>query len=91
MQIVVTFTGPLRTAGPVELSVSEGTTLAGICRLLADTAAGDVRRHLLSAAGGLEPTLLVAVNGVGVPLEERPRRILLDGDDVLIMPPVAGG
>jgi len=40
MQIVFTFTGPLRNAGPVEMSVPAGTTLASMCRLLADAAAG---------------------------------------------------
>lgn len=91
MQIFVTFTGPLRQAGPAELDFPEGTTLADVCRRLADAAAGEVRRHLLTVDGELEPSLLVAVNGTGVPPDERARRLLVDGDDVLLMPPIAGG
>ncbi len=91
MGIFVTFTGPLRQAGSAKLAVPEGTTLTDVCRRLADTAAGDVRRHLLTADGEIEPSLLVAVNGVGVPPEERSSRLLVDGDDVLLMPPIAGG
>jgi sulfur carrier protein ThiS len=33
----------------------------------------------------------VAVNGVGVPPEDRPGRVLVDGDELLLMPPIAGG
>lgn len=91
MRIFVTLTGPLRQAGPTELDVPEGTTLTDVCRRLADAAAGDVRRHLLTVDGEIEPSLLVAVNGVGVPPEERSSRRLVDGDDVLLMPPIAGG
>ena len=91
MQIFVTFTGPLRQAGPVELAVPEGTTLADVCHRLADAAADDVRRHLLTVDGKIEPSLLLAVNGMGVPPEARAGRLLVDGDDVLIMPPIAGG
>ena len=91
MQIFITFTGPLRQAGSAAVDVPEGTTLADACRRLADTAADDVRRHLLTAEGDVEPSLLVAVNGAGVPPEERSRRRLVDGDDLLLMPPIAGG
>jgi sulfur carrier protein ThiS len=91
MQIFVTLTGPLRQSGPAELTVPVGTTLADVCHRLADAAAGEVRRHLLTVDGEIEPSLLVAVNGMGVPPEERSRRLLVDGDDVLIMPPIAGG
>lgn len=91
MQIFVTFTGPLRQAGPAELAVPEGATLTDVCRRLADAAPGEVRRHLLTVDGDIEPSLLVAVNGMGVPPEERAGRLLVDGDDLLIMPPIAGG
>jgi len=91
MRVFVTFTGPLRHAGPVEMAVPEGTTLADVCRRLADAAADEVRRHLLTVDGEIEPSLLVAVNGTGVPPEERAGRLLGDGDDVLLMPPIAGG
>ena len=91
MQIFVTFTGPLRQAGPAALDLPEGTTLADACRRLAAAAGGAERRHLLTADGTVEPSLLVAVNGIGVPPEDRPRRVLVDGDDLLLMPPIAGG
>jgi sulfur carrier protein ThiS len=91
MQIFVTFTGPLRHAGPAALDVPEGTTLADACRHVAGGAAGDVRRQLLTIDGAVEPSLLVAVNGVGVPPEDRPGRVLVHGDELLLMPPIAGG
>lgn len=91
MKVFVTFTGPLRHAGPTELVVPEGTTLADVCRRLADAAADEVRRHLLTVDGAIEPSLLVAVNGMGVPPEERAGRLLGDGDELLLMPPIAGG
>lgn len=91
MRILVVFTGPLRAAAPGLISVPEGTSLAALCRRLAEESGGDIRRQLLAADGGLEPTLLVAVNGVGVAAPDRPRRVLADGDEVLFMPPIAGG
>lgn len=51
--------------------------------------AGDAVSHLRDqhAAEGLPPAVLLAVNG----RQAAPERVLLDGDELAILPPLAGG
>ncbi|HET7604374.1 MAG TPA: MoaD/ThiS family protein [Gemmatimonadales bacterium] len=51
--------------------------------------AGDAVSHLRAGhtGGGLPPTVLLAVNG----RQSSPDRLLDDGDELAILPPLAGG
>ncbi len=60
----------------LELEVEEGTTVAEM-----------IRRYRVPERSAH----LVLVNGVFVPLGERPRRRLAEGDELAIWPPIAGG
>ena len=51
----------------------------------------DVASHLLTAAGDVRPSLLVAINGAAVAPQDAPRVALADGDVVTLLPPIAGG
>jgi molybdopterin converting factor small subunit len=53
------------------------------------TSAGDAVSHLRNqhAADGLPPRVLLAVNG----RQATPERVLDDGDELAILPPLAGG
>jgi molybdopterin synthase sulfur carrier subunit len=51
----------------------------------------DVASHLLTAAGEVRPSLLVAVNGAAVAPQDAPRVALAHGDVVTLLPPIAGG
>jgi molybdopterin converting factor small subunit len=46
---------------------------------------------VLTAAGDLQPSLLIGVNGQGVSPREARTTKLRDGDVVTLMPPIAGG
>lgn len=60
----------------VEMDVADGTSVADLVR---ETGVPEARTHL------------VLINGVFVPREERAGKVLQDGDEVAIWPPVAGG
>ena len=94
IQVHVDYSGQLRTAagcGEATVEVAEGTSLRGLLnRLVAD--APPLGPHLFSDAGGVQPSLLLVVNGAAVPSGEAAKRVTLArGDRVSLMPPVAGG
>ena len=89
MTIHVAGTGTLRGALAAAVDVPAGTSLAALCDRVATTADG--RRQLFAADGGLEPTLIVVVNGRAVAAADRGALVLGDGDEVVLMPPIAGG
>jgi len=94
IRVQVDYSGQLRTAagrGEATVELAEGTTLRGLLdRLAADVP--PLGPHLFSEAGGVQPSLLLVVNGAAVPSGEAAERIALaSGDSVSLMPPVAGG
>lgn len=94
IQVQVDYSGQLRTAAgcrEATVELAEGTTLRGLLdRLAAD--APPLGDHLFCQAGGVQPSLLLVVNGAAVPSGEAAERVALaSGDSVSLMPPVAGG
>ena len=67
---------PERKGNRLELDVPAGTTVAG---LIAQYRVPEKSAHL------------VLVNGVFVPPAERAGRLLAEGDELAVWPPVAGG
>jgi molybdopterin synthase catalytic subunit len=61
----------------LELHLADGSTVADVMRAIS----------VMPGAGRLPPNPLVAVNHS----YERNSRVLLDGDEVALIPPVAGG
>lgn len=89
MTIHVAGTGTLRGVFAAAVEVPPGTSLGALCARIATTA--EARRQLFAADGGLEPTLIVVVNGRAVAAADRAALVLGDGDEVVLMPPIAGG
>lgn len=94
MRVHVDYTGQLRTAagcGEMTVELAEGATLCGLLtRLASDTAS--LARHLIGDDGGVQPSLLLVVNGAAVGGGDAAADVVLgDGDRVSLMPPVAGG
>lgn len=94
MTVHVDYTGQLRTAagcGELTVELEAGTTLGGLlARLAADTPA--LAGHLLMDDGGVQPSLLLVVNGAAVTGSHGAEDVILgNGDRVSLMPPVAGG
>jgi MoaD family protein len=74
-----------RTEERVEIEL--GTTVAGLLNLLSDVHGDAVRSLLVGDAGAPRPSLLVFI-------DEQPAdaaRSLVDGDEVTILTPMAGG
>ena len=92
--IRVQYTAQLRTAlGRLrdDIPIAEGATLA---ELLASIAAADDRRgapFLLTPTGDVQPSLLLTVNGAAVSPREARTLVLRPNDEVVLLPPIAGG
>jgi len=74
------------------IEVPEGTTVAGLMRILAgrvDAATAD--QVFVDSAGTLQPSITVMVNGRLLVFTGGPDTVLSDGDEVLLLPPVGGG
>lgn len=94
MPIRIQYTAQLRTAlgrNGDEVAAADGATLADV---LATLAAGDDRRaapFLLTPSGEVQPSLLLTVNGSAVAPREARGLVLRPNDEVVLLPPIAGG
>src|SRR5262245_57500477 len=94
MRLCVQYTAQLRTvAGRAEEEVElpEGSSLAELLVHLASDVRREAAPHLLTSAGELQPSLLVAVNKHAVSLRAAQNTPVRPGDVVMLMPPIAGG
>jgi molybdopterin converting factor small subunit len=94
MRLRVQYTAQLRAViglAEEEVELPEGTSLGELVVRLAHELHREAAPHLLTAAGDVQPSLLVAVNQQAVsPREARTRRMAA-GDTVTLMPPIGGG
>jgi MoaD family protein len=94
MKLRVQYMAQLRAAvGRAEESVElpDGSSLAALFNHLAATYGRDAEPHLLSVNGQAQPGLLVVVNGTARPAREAGMTVLRAGDEVVLLPPIAGG
>ena len=92
MKITITYFGQLRQVVGAESEVAESAGPATLPAVLADLSARhgpDYRRIALDDAGDLRPSLIILVNGAPVAKGAAPA--LADGDEVTILPAIAGG
>ncbi len=92
MHVTVIYMGQIKGAAGMAsegFDLPDGSTLhALIARVV--TAHGELLRGLLlDDAGALRPSLLLSVNGRQ--LRRNHPAVLYDGDEVLVMTPIAGG
>ncbi|MGE0756979.1 MAG: MoaD/ThiS family protein [Pirellulaceae bacterium] len=94
MRLRVQYTGQLRTViGHTEehVDLPEGSDLTILLSHLASRHGEGTRPHLLAANGGVQPGLMVVVNGRAHSARDAESRVLNAEDTVLLMPPIAGG
>lgn len=94
MRLRVQYTAQLRTiVGRAEevVELPEGSHLADLVARLAGELHREAAAHLLTEAGQLRPSLLVAVNQTAVSPGMAHGTRLTEGDVVSLMPPIAGG
>jgi molybdopterin converting factor small subunit len=94
MNVRVEYTGQVRSAAGRDVVAAEldaGATLGDLMATLAATGPEGLRPHLLTAAGRIQPTLVVVIDGRAVAGTAREATALHDGAAVVLLPPVAGG
>ncbi len=78
--------------GEMDVAVSEGTTVTGLLRVLAEEKSEKMAPFAIEPTGpsGHAP-LRVMINGRDIQVLEGRFTVLQEGDDVLIFVPIAGG
>ena len=92
MRITIHFMGQLRQfagTGSEDREVAEGASLAEVLRATAADHERGFRSVLLDDDGALRPSVLILHGESTVDREAPPR--LKDGDEITLMPPIAGG
>lgn len=90
----VQYTGQLRTVagcGEEQIELPDGSSVADLLTHLAGTVRREAAPYLLTAAGQLQPSLLVAVNNGAVTTSDAGNVRVQPGDVVTLMPPIGGG
>ena len=78
--------------GELELVLPDGATVGALLARLAETYGEPAAGHLTRTAGANEhPSLRIMVNGRDIDVLNGRQTPLDDGDDVLILTPIAGG
>jgi molybdopterin converting factor small subunit len=82
----------LMRAGEFDVELPEGASVEELLARLAATYGGQVAAHLTAPVeAGSHPPLRVMVGGRDIGVLDDRRTILADGDDVLVLTPIAGG
>ena len=78
--------------GRFEVSTTEGVTLKRFLNQLVERYGDDLASHLFQPDGlNILPHIMLMVNGQNINFLDRLDTVLQDEDEVLILPPVAGG
>jgi len=94
MRLRVQYTAQLRTVvgrPEEEIELPEGSNLAELLAHIASEMCREAARYLLAPGGGLQPSLLVAVNNRAISTCEARAVSINSGDVVMLLPPIAGG
>ncbi|MFT5123545.1 MAG: MoaD family protein [Kiritimatiellia bacterium] len=92
MKITLRYTAQLamEAGGPTEsIEIDEGTTIDAVIQLLASTHGGRFSELLLNDQGDPHPTIMRIVNGEQIDRAQPPK--LREGDELMLMSPIAGG
>lgn len=93
MKLCVQYTAQLQHLVGVaqeRLVLPEGCSVAELISAVAAKCEA-ARPHLLTTAGQIRPSLVVAVNHRAVPADAAAATLLCEGDVVTLLPPIAGG
>ena len=94
MEVRVRSVGAIRQvlgAAELPVTVSEGTTLSGLLQRLGEDIEGFAPYAVKAQEAAAYAPLRIVVNGRDVTPGQRESTVLKDGDDVLILLPIAGG
>jgi molybdopterin converting factor small subunit len=78
--------------GELELELADGAAVADLLAAVAATGGPEVAAHLEAPVrADAHPPLRVMVNGRDIEVLDGRQTALMDGDDVLVLTPIAGG
>ena len=92
MKIVIEYTAQLRRAAGCAREVFElpdGSSLSSLLQAAATRHGGEFEHQLFTAAGAVQPSLLIFQGDRQVPSGSHP--VLTDGETVTVMSPISGG
>jgi len=94
MRLRVEYTAQLRSVlgrSAEEIDMPAGSSLAELLAHLAAVVCREAAPHLLTDAGKLQSSLLIAVNKAAVSARDAANVSIRSGDVVALLPPIAGG
>jgi len=94
MKLFVEFTGQLQSAmgrSHEQLELPPGSNVLELVTQLANKCSQQARPHLMTDAGRIQPSLLVAINKSAFAADQATDKLLQDGDTVVFLPPISGG
>ena len=94
MTIRLEYAGPLRSLlerMEDRVPFADGDTVLSMLARVAGTLPEKAKPHLLTENGHLQPSLLIAINGTASAAAQAETHALVDGDEVVLLPPIAGG
>jgi len=94
MRLRVEYTGQLQSAvGRSEdrVELPDGATVSALLMHLGEKCGDHVRPHLLNPVGQIQRSLLVAINGTAHAASHAASTVLRHEDNVVLLPPIAGG
>ena len=78
--------------GDIDLTMKKGSTVKDVLMTMVETYGEPLAAQLFDSKGSLFPYIRLMVNGRDIPfLEKKMETALQAGDEILILPPVAGG
>jgi molybdopterin converting factor small subunit len=94
MKLHVQYAAQLRAAvgrNEEEVELPDGSSLAELLVYLAANCGPGAEPHLLTDRRQVRPSLLLVLNDTAVPSSQAARTVLRTGDNVILLPPIAGG
>ena len=77
--------------GKIVITIPIGSNLQDLLDSMVDTYGEELKNHLFDSGGKILPHIRPMINGQDIAFLNRMETVLEDGNEILILPPAAGG